>query len=113
MPEALVLNAVVKCDHDGTLSLTASQQWASIGGSPILRKDDPQGRDIGWCPNRGAQIKPCGKSLQVDVGYSTFVNVGGRPAVLASLEGKTDGTPPGVVLYRVRDPGQRFVVVSV
>ncbi len=78
----------------------------------MLRDDDPQRRDIDWCPNRGMNIKSCGTTLKVDVGYSELVRLGGQRVVLASLDGKTDGTPPQAVHYRVRDPGQRFVVVE-
>lgn len=112
MVEVLVLPATVRCDHDGRVRNQASQGWATVGGHPILRADDPEGRDIDWCPNRGVNIKPCGATLRVEVGYSALVSVGGRRAVLASLKGKTDGTPPGAVHYRVRDPGQAFVTVG-
>jgi hypothetical protein len=32
--------------------------------------------------------------------------------VLGSLDGKTDGTPPMAVHYRMRDAGQHFVWVD-
>lgn len=110
--ELLVLPATIRCDHGGKVENEASQDWVTVAGDPVLRQDDPQSRDIDWCPNRGANIRYCGKTLEVEVGYSVFVHIGGRPVVLASLEGKTDGTPPGFVHYRVRDPGQRFVRVG-
>jgi hypothetical protein len=43
MPELLVLPAVVKCDHDGVLTLKASQEWAVVHDAPVLRQDDPEG----------------------------------------------------------------------
>ena len=76
------------------------------------RDADPEGREIEWCPNRGIDIRACSTTLKVEVGYSAFVRLAGQRVVLANLDGKTDGTPPGVVHYQVRDPGQRFVVVS-
>lgn len=112
MDELLVLPALVRCDHDGRVANRASQDWVTVDGHPVLRADDPEGRDIGWCPNRGANIKPCTKTLGVEVGYSAFVRLDERAVVLASLQGKTDGTPPGAVLYRVREPGQDLVVVG-
>jgi hypothetical protein len=113
MPELLVLSAAVRCDHDGKVENKESQDWVVVGGDdPVLRNNDPESRDINWCPNRGANIKPCGKTLKVEVGYSVFVRLGGRQVVLANLKGKTDGTPPGAVYYQVRDPGQRFIVVG-
>lgn len=113
MFEVVLLGAVVRCDHDGHVETEASQDWVTVDGVPVLRSADPVGRDIGWCPNRGATIKPCGVTLDVEVGYSDLVFVGGEHAVLASLSGRTDGTPPGAVRYRVRDPAQRFVTVEV
>lgn len=112
MYELLVLPALVRCDHDGRVEIPASQAWVTVATHPVLREADPEGRDIDWCPNRGTNIKRCDKTFRADVGYSTFVRLDSKPVVLASLDGKTDGTPPLAVHYRVRDPGQRFVVVE-
>ena len=100
----LILASKIRCDHDGKVENKASQDWAVVGTQPILRNDDPEGRDIDWCPNRGAHIKYCDKTLEVE--YLEPVTVGGKEAVIANLEGKTNGTPPGAVFYRVRDAEQ-------
>jgi hypothetical protein len=107
-----VLPASVRCDHDGRVQNKASQSCDTVATHPVLRDDDPEGRGISLCPNRGVNIKACSTTLKVDVGYSVFVRIGGKRVVLFNLDGKTDGTPPQAVHYRVRDPGQRFVVVS-
>jgi hypothetical protein len=113
MPELLVLSCAVRCDHDGKVQNKESQDWVLVGGDdPVLRNDDPESRDINWCPNQGINIKRCTKTLKVEKGYSNFVTLGGKAVVIANLQGKTDGTPPGAVYYRVRDPGQRFIVVG-
>ena len=112
MPELIVLPAVIRCDHDGKVENRASQDWVTVAGHAVLRNDDPEGREIEWCPNRGVNIKACSKTEKVDLGYSVFVRLAGKQVVLANLEGKTNGTPPKAVHYRVRDPGQRFVVVG-
>jgi len=112
MYELLVLPAVIRCDHDGRVENRASQGWVTADAHPVLRDDDPEHREIEWCPNRGANIKPCGTTERVEVGYSFFVTLDGKRVVLASLKGKTDGTPPKSVHYTVRDAGQRFVVVG-
>jgi hypothetical protein len=101
--------AVIKCAHDGTVENQPSQQWVTVHGVPVLVEDDPQGRKITACPNYGPTIKPCAKTLKVAKGYSEWVRVTGDPVVLSNLDGLTDGTPPGVVHYTVRDPGQDFV----
>ena len=42
-------------------------------------------------------------------GYSDLLRVEGRRICLETVTGLTDGTPPGTVLYEVRDPGQDVV----
>jgi hypothetical protein len=102
-------NAKLRCGHDGSVQNQPSQQWVSVGGSPVLVENDPEGRNISMCPNIGINIKPCTHALKVARGYSTFVTIGGHAVCLDSIEGFTDGTPPGAVKYTVRDPGQSWV----
>jgi hypothetical protein len=109
----LTLSSIVVCQHQlGVVDLIASQSVVRINGSLALVEPDPEGRAIGRCPNIGATIKPCQHTLAVTQGYSTFVRVGGRPVVLDSLRGLTDGTPPGVVEYLVADPRQTLVTAA-
>lgn len=107
--EWIHLESVIKCDHDGRVTNEASQQWVTIAGTPVLVATDPEERDIVACPNYGPTIKPCATTLTVAVGYSERVTIDGRAVVLSHLDGLTDGTPPGFVHYRVRDPRQRYV----
>lgn len=112
MFELLILPSTVRCDHDGRIKNENSQDWVTLDGHPVLRAEDPEGREIDWCPNRGADVKRCSTTERVEKGYSNFVTLDGKPVVLASLDGKTNGTPPKAVHYRVRDPRQRYVVVG-
>jgi hypothetical protein len=106
----LSLDAVLVCDHvSGIVGLVASQTWVSVGGRPLLVDSDPESRTIAGCPNYGAAIKPCVTTLSVKQGYSGFVRIGGRRVCLDSVKGLTDGTPPGIVNYSVRSPGQQMV----
>jgi hypothetical protein len=106
----LTLDAVLPCDHvTGIVSLIATQAWVTVAGRPVLLHPDPEGRTIVGCPNYGATIKPCVVTLPVQSGYSGFVNVDGRRVCLDAVEGLTDGTPPGMVKYKVRSAGQPFV----
>lgn len=107
--EWVTAEAVIKCAHDGTVQNIPSQKWVTVDGVPVLVENDPEGRDITACPNYGPVIKPCVKTLKVAKGYSTRVRIDGVPVVLSTLDGLTDGTPPGVVHYTCRDPAQRFV----
>jgi hypothetical protein len=45
----------------------------------------------------------------VQKGYSQFIRVEDHWLCLDTVTGFTDGTPPGVVMYVVRDAGQNFV----
>jgi hypothetical protein len=102
--------ATLKCQHMGAVANVPSQQWVRIGGRRVLVENDPEGRDIDRCPNRGPEgIKPCTNTLLVHEGYSTFVRIDGHAVCLDDLWGLTDGTPPGAVRYTVLDAGQDFV----
>lgn len=110
--EWITERADVRCGHDGRVSKVPSRDWVTIAGARVLVEHDPQDRSIGGCPNIGPTIKPCSKTLQVAAGRSTFVRVDGDRAVLSTLAGLTNGTPPGTVRYDVREPGQQFVRVD-
>src|SRR5690348_14135847 len=105
----LTLNSVVVCDHSGRVTNQAGQSWVTIAGVPVLVEADPVGRGIVACPNYGPMVKPCGKTLEVAVGYSALIRVDGHRTVLDNLSGLTDGTPPGSIHYTVRDPNQTLV----
>jgi hypothetical protein len=106
----LTEDAVLTCDHQlGKVGIRATQGWVTIEGRRVLVHDDPEGRPIAGCPNVGAAIKPCQSTLPVEEGYSSWVRIDGKRVCLDTVVGLTDGTPPGTVHYRVRDPGQRFV----
>ncbi len=107
----LTLDALVVCAHElGKVGLVASQSWVTVEGRPVLVRPDPEGRPIAGCPNIGPTIKPCTTTLVVKAGYSAFVRIGGRPVCLDTVTGLTDGTPPGVVKYKVNAPGQMLVM---
>ena len=102
-------DALVICKHGGIVGLTELQSYVTINGRKILVDNDPEGRSIKGCPNVGATIKPCQLTLKVEQGYSTFIRIDGHRMCLDTVTGKTDGTPPGIVVYQVSKPGQDFV----
>jgi hypothetical protein len=108
--KALTLDAILPCDHvSGLVQLVATQDWVTVERRPLLLRPDPQGRTIVGCPNYGATIKPCVATLPVESGYSCFVRVDGRALCLDAVTGTTDGTPPGMVKYKVRAAGQSLL----
>ncbi|MGC9347460.1 MAG: hypothetical protein ACP5JG_04900 [Anaerolineae bacterium] len=106
----LTEDAVLICNHElGIVGIRATQDLVTIEGRRVLVEPNPERRPITGCPNVGATIKPCQQTLRVQQGYSDFVRVDGKRICLDTVTGLTDGTPPGTVHYRVRDPGQPFV----
>lgn len=106
----LTEDAVVVCKHQlGHASQAPSQDFLRIDGRCVLVAPDPEGRPISGCPNYGPAIKPCTTTLKVQHGYSGWIRVGGHDLCLDTLDGYTDGTPPGIVRYEVRDSGQQWV----
>jgi hypothetical protein len=106
----LTLTGIVHCDHQtGLVALKARQGFVRIDGVPVLVEDDPVNCPIAGCPNVGPAIKPCTTTLPVQQGYSSLLRIGGHRVCLDSVTGLTDGTPPGMVEYSVRSPGQHFV----
>jgi hypothetical protein len=109
----LTEDAVIVCAHElGNVQIVTSQTLVTIGRRIVLVEPDPERRDLRGCPNLGVSIKPCQHTLGVKVGYSRFVRIGGQPVVLDHLAGLTDGTPPGLVEYTVRRPGQTVVAAG-
>lgn len=106
----LTEDAVVVCMHElGNVDIEGTQTLVTVAQRKVLVETDPEGRTISGCPNIGAAIRPCQNTLVVRTGYSSWIRIAGRRIVLDNLSGLTDGTPPGLVKYKVRTAGQAFV----
>lgn len=106
----LTEDAILPCKHENGVSKNVpSQNWVTIASRRVLVEPDPEGRAIVGCPNYGATIKPCTSTLKVTEGYSSFIRIGGKPVCLDTVTGLTDGTPPGIVKYKVRLAGQQII----
>src|SRR5438445_1399109 len=106
----LTEDAVVGCAHElGRAENMPSQSWVTVEKRRVLVANDPEGRSIKGCPNVGAAIRPCLRTLAVKKGYSTLLSIAGHSICLDSLSGLTDGTPPGTVKYKARSAGQNCV----
>ena len=105
----LTEDAGVYCQHGpGVVSIKGTQELLTIHGRRVLAEPDPVGWAITRCPSV-VPFKPCLTTLVVQKGYSEFIRVENRRLCLDTITGFTDGTPPGVVRYVVRDAGQKFV----
>jgi hypothetical protein len=107
----LTEDALLLCDHGGQVHPVERQSWVTINRRRVLVQDDPENRSISGCPNTNPLlgIKPCTSSLAVTRGYSAFLRIDGHPICLDAVTGLTDGTPPGLVKYTVKNPGQTLV----
>jgi hypothetical protein len=105
----LTQDADLRCAHRGKVDIEPTQTLVTINGRLVLVEDNPENRDISMCPNYGAMIKPCKKTLKVQTGYSSLLSIEGKWVCLDTVVGLTDGTPPGTVEYKVIDPGQTLV----
>ncbi len=106
----LTEDATLVCKHElGIVGIAATQRLVTVEGRRLLVEPDPTERPIVGCPNIGIGIKPCTHTLRVREGYSEWLRIEGRRICLDTVTGLTDGTPPGVVEYKVRSPGQEFV----
>ena len=106
----LTEDSVIVCKHErGIVQNVPSQNWVTIDKRRVIVEIDPEGRTIKGCPNYGIGIRPCDTTLKVQVGYSDLISIDGKRITLDSLSGLTDGTPPGLVKYKVTDPEQRLV----
>ncbi|MGA7615594.1 MAG: hypothetical protein WBX15_10495 [Thermoanaerobaculia bacterium] len=106
----LTEDAAIVCTHElGHVKIEATQDLVTIGLRKVLVERDPENRSISGCPNTAPTIKPCTMTLTVITGYSPLLLIEGRRICLDEVTGFTDGTPPGVVRYEVRQAGQSFV----
>ncbi len=106
----LTEDCVVTCKHImGVVKHDPRQALVTVAGRRVLVATDPENRPIAGCPNVGATIKPCATTLKVQQGYSSLIRIDGANVCLDTVTGLTDGTPPGMVKYLVRAPGQVLV----
>jgi hypothetical protein len=106
----LTEDAVLRCDHHaGVVKVHVTQDFVTVNGRRVLVEPNPEACRIDGCTNLGLGIKPCQLTFKVREGYSDFLRIGKTPICLDTVQGLTDGTPPGVVHYTVDDPGQQWV----
>jgi hypothetical protein len=106
----LTEDAKLVCAHQaGIVQNQTSQVWVTVDSRLLLVSINPENRPINGCPNINVGIRPCKNTLKVKKGYSTWLAVDGDWICLDTVEGLTDGTPPGLVKYIVESPGQFWV----
>jgi len=109
MPPVVTINATVICSHGGRVMLLPKQVQVQIQGGSVLCEGDLSGAPIVGCAQPPSpSTKPCTLVVSTLPGSSApTVTVLGRPVLLATLTGLTDGVPPGTIT--VVSPGQTTV----
>jgi hypothetical protein len=109
MPPVVTTNATIMCVHGGQVTLLPRQVQVQAGGGNVLCEGDLSGASIIGCAQPPSpSTKPCTTVVSTLPGSSApTVTVGGRPVLLATLSGMTDGVPPGTIM--VVQPGQMTV----
>jgi hypothetical protein len=100
LPFILNANARLICAHGGQVMVIPKQVQVLVGGAPALAEPDLLGSPIVGCPIPPTPAtKPCTTVVSsMPGGASMKVMVGGRPALLDTFQGLTDGVPPGNVM---------------
>lgn len=101
MAAILTTSATIGCGHGGTVQVSAGQSKLSIGGAAVLVAGDLDGRPIAGCPQPNI---PCTAVTSVS-GVPSRLSVGGAAALLDTITGTTNGSPPGALV--VLSPGQK------
>ena len=92
--------ATITCGHvPGMISATASQKKLTVAGKGVLRAADVLNKPVANCPVKpvapATEPTPCLTSTKVTAGESRKLQVLGKPVLLSTLAGTTDGKPPG------------------
>ena len=110
----LTEDAVLICDHGGRVAIKPTQTLVRIEDRQVLVQDNPEYRNIRHCPNTNPVVglRACLNTLAVREGYSALLTIEGDPVCLDFVLGLTDGSPPGIVTYKVVAAGQPFVTAD-
>lgn len=113
MPSVLTTGSTVKCAHQGTVKLTASQNKLKIGGKAVLVQGDLDGATISGCTTPSSQSSsPCKSVTSMIQGAATKLKVGGMAVLLDTAMGLTDGVPPAPMQWNVQSAGQNKLTAS-
>ncbi|MEV8630888.1 hypothetical protein AB0395_04455 [Streptosporangium sp. NPDC051023] len=104
MATVLTTGASIGCGHGGTVQVVPGQRTLTVAGAPVLVAGDLEGKPITHCVPTAPGAVPCTAVASVIGGSATTLSVGGHPALLDTLSGLTNGSPPGVLT--VLTPGQ-------
>jgi hypothetical protein len=113
MPPLITEKSIVKCAHNGVVTLKASQTLLTIDGTAVLVEEDLDGATITGCTtvtNAVSGTKQCLTVVAMSAGAATTLSVGGKAVLLASATGTTDGvTAVPSNFWSVQSAGQTAI----
>lgn len=109
MPKVITEGSTIKCPHQGTVTFTASQHLLKVDGQAVLVVDDISSGTVSGCTNptdRSKGSQTCTKviSMTNSAAVATKLKVGGKPVLLETAMGITDGLPANA--WSVQSAGQ-------
>ncbi|NRQ31933.1 hypothetical protein HII36_08780 [Nonomuraea sp. NN258] len=111
MPKVLTERAAIGCAHQGTIQPRAGQDVLRVGGGGVLVAGDLEGEQVSGCRvEQTNSTSPCRTVLSMITGTSATLTAGGRPVLLETAHGLTDGLPSGT--WHVRAAGQSILDAS-
>ena len=115
MPGVLTAGSSVKCLHQGTVQLSAGQQKLKVAGNAVLVMGDLMGKSISACPVPTAgppPTKPCTTTTAMLAGTAAKLKVDGKPVLLETANGTTDGLAPAPGTWSVQSAAQTKLTAS-
>jgi hypothetical protein len=108
MPKVLTEGSILKCAHQGSVQVTASQTQLKVDGQAVLVMGDLEGATISGCKTPSTtSSKPCMAVVSVTPGAATRLKAGGKMVLLETAMGNTDGvTPAPTNIWTVQSAGQ-------
>jgi hypothetical protein len=97
MAKVLTLTSSVVCGHPGGKVTMTSVTKLQVNGSPVLLEDGIVLKGVTGCGTppasdiSGPTAKPCLTVSAITAGRATKLKVNGRPVMLETLKGSTDG----------------------
>jgi len=116
MPPVITEASQVTCAHQGIVTLKASQSLLTIEAAAVLVDGDLIGATIAGCTtplNAASGTKPCLTVVAMSAGAATTLSVGGKPVLLATATGTTDGvTAVPSNFWSVQSAGQTAITAD-
>lgn len=98
MSNVLTMSSTVLCDqgpHAGIVEIDSSAKLC-VAGSSVLTKESVNGKTVTACKIQVSNTtQPCVEVESILGSETSKLTVGGKPVLLETLVGKTDGKPIG------------------